>query len=116
MHGDLEDVYRELVAFRTERDWQQFHTPKNLACSISIEAGELLENFQWSEGDQASGSARERIRDEIADVGIYLLLLAGDMGIDLVDAMREKMETNRLRYPAERNKGVVNKPEREAGT
>lgn len=104
----LEDLTRQIVAFRDERDWKQFHSPKNLAASISIEAAELLECFQWSSDetiDEDVEKRRDEIEEEIADVLIYALLLAHDTGIDPVEAVRRKLAKNDAKYPAEKAKG-----------
>jgi dCTP diphosphatase len=86
--------------FVNERDWAQFHTPANLAKSISIEAGELLECFQWNDdGDPA------RVREELADVVTYCMLLAARMEVDLDDIVLEKLALTEKKYPSERSKG-----------
>ncbi len=103
-HRSLEALRRRLVDFRDRRDWKQFHTPKDLAISVSIEGAELLELFQWK-SDQAACSAvqepafRQKAADEIADVLIYLTLLASELGIDALDAAFEKVERNEQRFP-----------------
>ncbi len=89
-----------LVEFVRERDWDQFHTPANLAKSISIEAGELLECFQWGdEGDDA------RVREELADVMTYCMLLAMRLGVELDEIVVEKLAVTAEKYPVERAKG-----------
>ena len=105
----LRDLIREFTA---ERDWDQFHTPKNLAASISIEAGELLEQFQWLQSGVASelGDARlAEVRHEMADVLVYLIRLADKLDIDLSSAVLEKLELNRAKYPADKVKGDARK-------
>jgi NTP pyrophosphatase (non-canonical NTP hydrolase) len=95
-----ERVRQALEKFVRERDWGQFHTPANLAKSISIESGELLECFQWSdEGDPA------RVREELADVVTYCTLLADRLGLDLDDIVLEKLEVTKLKYPADKSHG-----------
>jgi NTP pyrophosphatase (non-canonical NTP hydrolase) len=104
----LEDLTRQIVAFRDERDWKQFHSPRNLAASISIEAAELLECFQWSSDETIAEDVEKRrseIEEEIADVLIYALLLAHDMGVDPAEAVQRKLAANGEKYPAERAKG-----------
>ena len=91
--------------FRDERNWQRFHTPKNLAMALVAEAGELAAEFQWltdqeSEVVRVSGDLRERVEGEIADVLIYLLLLADAAKIDMVEVAAAKVELNRSRFPA----------------
>lgn len=95
----LRDVMRR---FADERDWNQFHTPKNLAMALSVEASELLEHYQWlRSGEDAELDDRQRtgIRHELADVLLYLVRLADKSGVDLYRAALEKMELNRLKYP-----------------
>ncbi len=101
-----DETVEQLMAFRREREWEQFHTPKNLAIAISVEAAELLEQFQWS-SDDASVDATEAIRHEMADVAILLTYLAKDLGVDLDSAVRAKLVLNAAKYPVERNRGVV---------
>ena len=95
-----DDTLQNLRDFMAERDWAQFHSPENLAKSISIEAGELLECFQWN-GD----GERERVADELADVLTYALLLADRMGLDPEKIVRDKLERTREKYPVEKAKG-----------
>lgn len=98
--SDIRNMIDELRAFVEERDWDQFHSPENLAKSVAIEAGELLECFQWSgEGD------REHIAEEAADVLSYLLQLFDKMGIDPIEAFESKMRKNREKYPVELARG-----------
>jgi len=94
------DVQRELREFVAERDWAQFHSPENLAKSISIEAGELLEEFQW--GEPADEQA---VRDELADVLTYCLLLADRLGADPAEIVRTKLEKTRAKYPVDKARG-----------
>jgi dCTP diphosphatase len=108
----VEEVLKRIRQFRDDRDWMQFHDPKNLAMSISIEAAELLELFQWKTADEASGYAsdnREAVADEIADVAIYLLELADNVGIDLISAIHRKLDKNAEKYPVEKARGVATK-------
>ena len=102
-----------LLKFRAERDWSKFHTPKNLAVSIAIEAAELMEHFQWKTDDEAkeylSSSKYEDVKDEIADIASYLLLLSHDLGIDLNKAILDKVKKNGLKYPVGKCRGKSNK-------
>lgn len=104
---------RELVrAFVVERDWDQFHTPKNLAMSLCIEAAELLEPFQWLPSgtrEELTPKQLENIRHEMADVLIYLLRIADKFEVDLASAVRKKLELNALKYPATRVRGDARK-------
>ena len=110
--GSLSDLRDRLRGFVAERDWDQFHTPKNLAAALVVEAGELLEHFQWLTPD-ASGSLTAKqlaqVRDETADVLIYLVRLADKLDIDLLDAAREKMAKNALKYPVAKSRGNIRK-------
>lgn len=105
------DLMDELIAFRAERDWEQFHTPRNLAISLSLEAGEVLELFQWQDprGDEVRDVLLPRLQDEVADVAVYLAYLCHDLGIDLEAAIRSKMAKNRAKYPVELAKGSAKK-------
>ncbi|HET8649328.1 MAG TPA: nucleotide pyrophosphohydrolase [Gemmatimonadales bacterium] len=99
-----------LLAFRHERDWEQFHTPKNLAIAISVEAAELLEHFQWTTDAGAPSQGDENaISEEIADVAILLTYLTHDLGIDLDAAVARKLAINGARYPLEQSRGTAKK-------
>jgi NTP pyrophosphatase (non-canonical NTP hydrolase) len=105
----LRDIIREFVA---ERDWDKFHTPKNLAASLVVEAGELLEPFQWLSSGEVSEltvSQLEQVRQEAADVLVYLIRLADKLDFDLLDAVQSKLEQNRVKYPVELTKGSARK-------
>ncbi len=99
---------RALLEFPRERDWEQFHTPKNLAIAIAVEAGELLEQFQWTRESDRVG-ATEAIRHEMADVAILMSYLAHDLDVDLDSAVRAKLAVNSARYPAESSRGSARK-------
>ncbi len=108
----LDELTLKIVEFRDERDWKQFHSPRNLAASISIEAAELLEIFQWSSDDTLAEDVEKRhaeIEEELADVLIYALLLANDTGIDVTEAVLNKLAKNDLKYPAEKATGSSKK-------
>ena len=112
---DLQDLVAQLRRFVAERDWQQFHDPKNLAMLLASEAGELLAEYRWVPNDQADavsqdGERRARILSEVGDVGIALLLLCQRIGADPVAAMRAKLEVNRTRYPADAVRGKSDRP------
>ena len=105
---DLEKIQETLEAFAQERDWNQYHSPKNLAMALSVEVAELLEHFQWltqEESANFSEPSLEAIRAEIADVQIYLLRLADKLKIDIASAVEAKIAENNKKYPAERVKG-----------
>ncbi len=110
MHHDLQTILDKLIDFRDERDWAQFQTLKNLALSISLEAAELLEHFQWTTEDQdIPPDKREDMSDEVADILIYLLLFAHKLNIDPVQAAQDKIEKNVEKYPAELVRGKSDK-------
>ncbi len=105
--GELREAWRQFVA---ERDWEQFHSPKNLAMGLAVEAAELMEHFLWVENAASRDVAGDPVRlaevaDEMADVAGYLLCLSNALGLDLSDAVAAKMARNELKYPAERYKG-----------
>jgi dCTP diphosphatase len=104
---------RELVrTFVNERDWDQFHTPKNLSAALSVEAAELLEHFQWLHTGVAEELGPERlvqVRHEMADVLVYLVRLADKLDVDLGAAVEEKMVLNRAKYPADKVRGDARK-------
>lgn len=105
----LRDALRQ---FAVDRDWDQFHSPKNLAIALSVEAAELLEHFQWaSEADSATLAPDKRtmVQEEVADVLLYLVRLADKLDIDLVAAATEKMKLNAAKYPAEKARGSSKK-------
>jgi NTP pyrophosphatase (non-canonical NTP hydrolase) len=110
----LEDLTRELRQFAADRDWERFHTPKNLAISLAVELGELLEHVQWGSDEEIarlSGSpeGKAAISEELADVFIYLLRLADILGVDLLMAARSKIAANARRYPADEIRGSSEK-------
>lgn len=101
----LKELTYEAVTFRDERDWKQFHNPKDLAISLILEAGEVMEHFQWKntkEIEQHIKEKKDEIGDELADVFLHLLLMSHDMDIDLIKAFHTKMEQNRKKYPIEK--------------
>ena len=98
---DLDAIYKLITNFRNKRDWKKFHNPKNLAISISLEANELLEHFQWSTEDQdILPDKRDKMAEEVADILMYLLLFAHKLNIDPVQAAHNKIEKNAQKYPA----------------
>jgi putative zinc finger/helix-turn-helix YgiT family protein len=106
----LHDLLDKLIKFRDQRDWAQFQTAKNLAVSISLEAAELLEHFQWSTEDQdIPPDKRQAMAEEVADILIYLLLFAHKLGIDPVQAAQDKIEKNAAKYPADLVRGKSDK-------
>ena len=99
-----EENLKKVLAFRSERNWEQYNTPKNIAVSVSIEAAELLEHFQWFENNPPTAKAKQEIAYEIADVAIYLSYLCNDLEIDLNQTVAEKIEINKKKYPADQCK------------
>lgn len=109
----LDAARADLRAFVDEREWDAFHAPKDLALSLCVESGELLEIFQWRPSDAPlTDEDRRRVREETADVAMYALLLADKVGFDLVDAIRDKLALNRAKYPAEKARGKADKYDR----
>lgn len=109
---DLANLIADIRKFSEERDWRQFHTPKNLAASVNVEAAELLEIFMWLTPEQSLALGPDKLqeaRDEIGDVLICLLNLADRIGIDPLEAAVQKMVKNRAKYPIEKAKGLAKK-------
>lgn len=98
----FDPLTKNIVNFRDERNWKQFHNPKDLAISLLLEASELLENFQWKSNEDAVNENSENIKNEIADVVIYAMLLSHELGINLEQAIKEKIEKNEQKYPVEK--------------
>ena len=112
MADTLRALQHRLAAFAAERDWQQFHSPKNLAMALSVEVGELVEQFQWLTEEQSrvlDAARYQRVRLELADVFIYLLRLADRLDVDLLQAADDKMALNARKYPVERVRGDARK-------
>lgn len=116
----LDDLVAALRRFTTEREWQQFHDPKNLAMLLASETGELVAEYRWVRGEDADAHSREpaaraRIAAEVADVGIALLLLCDRIGLDLAEAVTAKLAANAARYPVEASRGRAERPDRGDG-
>ena len=108
MTDSIADLSRAIQQFADDRDWGQFHSPKNLASALIVEAGELLEPFQWMPEEQSRSltpAGKAAVADEAADVLIYLIQFANSTGIDLLAAARHKLQTNAQRFPIERVRG-----------
>jgi len=104
----MDKLIKVIKQFVEERDWEQFHNPKNLAMGLNIETAELMELFLWISSDTSDehvSKIRNELSDELGDVFIYLIMLAERVGIDLVEAALKKVEKNRQKYPVERAKG-----------
>jgi len=110
---DIKKIQKQLSDFADERDWNQFHNPKNLAMALSVEASELVEIFQWLTPEQADAvmgsSESEHVKEEIADVIIYLIRLADKLDIDLEKAVADKIVKNGKKYPVKLAKGNAKK-------
>ncbi len=105
---EIKAITDKIKKFRDERDWMQFHDPKNMAVSIILEASELLEHFQWKtieEVEKYSKDNHGEIQDEIADIALYLFELADNFGINLIQAMESKLKKNEMKYPVEKSRG-----------
>jgi NTP pyrophosphatase (non-canonical NTP hydrolase) len=110
--SDLKALAAQVAAFRDERDWKQFHNPKDVALSLMLESAELLELFQWKEGgaiEETATTRRTELADELADVLYYTLLMAHDLKIDLVTALTDKLAKNAQKYPTDKAKGSSKK-------
>jgi NTP pyrophosphatase (non-canonical NTP hydrolase) len=106
--NEVKIIIEKIKQFRDERDWMQFHDPKNMSISVIIEAAELLEHFQWKTKKEAKKyikEHKEEVQDEIADIALYLFELADNLGINLLNAMEEKLDKNRKKYPVQKAKG-----------
>jgi NTP pyrophosphatase (non-canonical NTP hydrolase) len=114
MINTLADLTLALRRFAAERDWEQFHSPKNLTMALSVEVAELMEHFQWLTQEQSGSLPPERlvaVREEVADVLIYLVRLADRLDIDLLAAAEEKIERNAEKYPAAASRGRADRPD-----
>ena len=108
----MQALIKKIRAFAQDRDWEQFHSPKNLAMALSVEVAEVVEHFQWltqEESNRLDPVKTNKIREEIGDVMIYLARLADRLGIDPVQAAEEKMRINEKKYPVEKAKGLATK-------
>lgn len=99
---EIKDLIHSINQFRDNRNWRQYHNPKDLAISISIEAAELLEDFQWKSNEEALEANEENIREEIADILIYSLMLCSDLDLDVKEIIEEKLIKNGQKYPIEK--------------
>ncbi|MGE6630639.1 nucleotide pyrophosphohydrolase [Bacillus sp. NPDC077027] len=99
--SEIKDLINTINQFRDARNWRQYHNPKDLAISISIEAAELLEDFQWKSSEEALKANEENIREEIADILIYSLMLCSDLDLDVKKIIEEKVVKNGRKYPVE---------------
>jgi NTP pyrophosphatase (non-canonical NTP hydrolase) len=108
----VKELTEKIRAFARDRDWEQFHSPKNLAMALSVEVAEVVEHFQWltqEESRRPDPVRLEQIRQEIGDVMIYLVRLADQLGIDPLQAADEKIQINEKKYPVEKSRGLAAK-------
>ncbi len=106
---NFEEATAKALTFREQRDWAQFHNPKDLALSISLEAAELLEVFQWSGADLEVTSKTIKAKEELADVAIYCIYMADRLGVDLAEAISDKIDSNSERYPVDKSHSTAKK-------
>ena len=109
---NIERLTKDLIAFRNERDWEQFHNPKDVALSLTLEAAEVLEHFQWRNNKELEDYVRthkHEIGEELADVFNWVLILSHDIGIDIAQAAEKKLEKNKKKYPVHKAKGKTTK-------
>jgi dCTP diphosphatase len=105
-------LQQKLREFSEAREWEQFHSPKNLACALSVEASELLEHFQWMKEEESRILPKDKLIEveaEIADIFCYLLMISDKLGVDLIEATNKKIAFNESRYPIEKSKGRSDK-------
>ena len=109
---NISEIQNQLKKFAIERDWEQFHTPKNLAMALSVEASELVEIFQWLNVEESNSPDQrqiEKVNNEVADIAMYLLRFCSVLGIDLEKAIERKLERNAQKYPVNLSKGNAQK-------
>jgi NTP pyrophosphatase (non-canonical NTP hydrolase) len=110
MAKDLETIKQELREFAKERDWDQFHSPKNFSMALMVECAELVEHFQWLTDKQSKNLSAETLDEvslEMADIMIYLIRLADKLDVDLLPTIERKMKLNAIKYPVEKSKGIA---------
>lgn len=109
MSDSIKELKEKILQFRNERDWKQFHNPKDLAISLSLEAAELLEVFQWSGDDLVVVQKKDKVKEELADVMIYSMLMAEAYGLDVSEIIEQKLAANNKKYPVEKAFGKATK-------
>ena len=113
--SDIKEVTRRIIAFRDARDWKKFHNPKDVALSLVLEAGEVMEHFQWKNKEEIKKyikTNKQDIGDELGDVLYWILLMSHDLKIDILDALEKKIKKNEEKYPVEKAKGKHTKYDR----
>ena len=108
-NNDFDELLELLIRFRDERDWAQFHDSKNLALALSIEVAELNELFLWKKDHESESVDRKKLKEELADVFAYAIMLAGKHDLNIGEIIREKIEKNRKKYPKDKAKGSAKK-------
>ena len=112
MPSELESIKQQLREFSKERDWDQFHSPKNFSMALIVECAELVEHFQWLTEEQSKRLPEETLDEvslEMADIMIYLIRLADKLDVDLIDVVNQKIKLNAIKYPVEKSKGLATK-------
>ncbi|MCR5404435.1 MAG: nucleotide pyrophosphohydrolase [Butyrivibrio sp.] len=111
MNDSIKELTKKVVEFRDARNWKQFHRPKDMAISISLEAAELLEVFQWSGADTEVDTDKKlsKVKEELADILMYALLMGNDLGLDIPEIINDKLAENNRKYPAEKAYGKADK-------
>ena len=107
--NELDQLREKILQFRDERNWQQFHNPKDLALSLSLEASELLELFQWKTSEEAVEKNLDKMKDELADVLIYAILFANELNMNMESIIEKKLSVNRKKYPSKKFYGIKDK-------
>lgn len=106
--SQIETLLSRIQKFADERDWEQFHSPKNISMALAVEASELLEHFQWMSQEESRnihGDKKQEVADEVADVFLYLLRMCEQLDIDLIESAHKKIDKNAIKYPVEKSKG-----------
>ena len=112
MSNELEEIKLKLREFAKERDWDQFHSPKNFSMALIVECAELVEHFQWLTDEQSKRLSVETLDEvslEMADIMIYLIRLADKLDVDIIESVKQKMALNAIKYPVEKSKGLATK-------
>ncbi|MBI2355712.1 MAG: nucleotide pyrophosphohydrolase [Candidatus Doudnabacteria bacterium] len=106
--SDIKDLTDRIIKYRDDREWKQFHNPKDLALSLMLEAAEVAEHFQWKNKEEMEAYVKdhkEEVAEELSDVLYWVLLISNDIGVDIIEAFHKKMEQNEKKYPVDKAKG-----------
>lgn len=112
MPNELDDIKLRLREFAKERDWDQFHSPKNFSMALIVECAELVEHFQWLTDEQSKNLPADTLDEvslEMADIMIYLIRIADKLDVDLIDSVNRKIKLNAIKYPVDKSKGIAKK-------